>query len=60
VTAAAETTPPVPAEQPAPTLPYAPERRTEIERLKFAADVTATFCCEAYGDPAVTRLGGMR
>ena len=49
----------VPAEPPAP-VPYAPERRTEVERLRFAADVVASFCCEAYGDPAVTRLGGAR
>jgi hypothetical protein len=51
----------VPVEQSAPAVPYAPERRTEIERLRFAAEICGDFGIKAYSLenlPQRRRTGG--
>lgn len=35
-------------------------RLLEVDRLRWGADIAASFCIDAYGDPAVTRIGGQR
>lgn len=48
-----------PPEAPIP-VPYAPERRTAIERLEFAAALAATACCDAYGERVLPVQRGAR
>lgn len=60
MSAPAETPTSVPAELPAPVLPYAPERRTEIERLEWGAAVAATACCDVWDEVVADLIGGAR
>lgn len=56
----AETPATAPADQPTPAVPYAPERRTAVERIRFAAALAASACCDAYGTRVLPIQGGAR
>lgn len=60
MTAPTETPATAPADQPTPVPPYAPERHVEIDRIRFAAALAATACCDAYGERVLPVQRGAR